>query len=211
YAEALRWAVEGDLGAIVLVPEISQAERMAAWLARHAGAQVALLTGDVPEHQRWADWRRILAGEVRVVVGTRLAVFAPLPRLGLIIVDHEEDSAYKEEREPRYHARRIAEERARVCGASTLWGTPTPSLEVVYGRAPRRAWRCAVICAIGPSRSPRSVRNVRGRNYALTGSGLSEWSRRRGNSSARPRSCGWMPRPRPPRRPSSASGSSSNG
>src|SRR5439155_532654 len=69
YAEALRWAVEGDLGAIVLVPEISQAERMAAWVARHAGAQVVLLTGDVPEHRRWHDWRRILAGEVRAEAG----------------------------------------------------------------------------------------------------------------------------------------------
>ena len=166
YAEALRWAVEGDLGAIVLVPEISQAERMAAWVARHAGAPVALLTGDVPEHQRWADWRRILAGEVRVVVGTRLAVFAPLPRLGLIIVDHEEDSAYKEEREPRYHARRIVEERARVCGASTLWGTPAPSLEVVYSV---RTGRATAITLASPARPVVSVSDVRAEAGPLGG------------------------------------------
>lgn len=159
YAEALRWAVEGDFGAIVLVPEISQAERMAGWVARHARAQVALLTAHVREQSHfWDSWRRILAGEVRVVVGTRSAVFAPLPRLGLIIVDHEEDAAYKEEREPRYHARRIAEERARRCGASTLWGTPAPSLEVVHAV---RAGRAAAITVAPPGRPVISLSDVR--------------------------------------------------
>lgn len=166
YAEALRWAVEAQLGAIVLVPEISQAERMAGWVARHAGVQVALLTGNVPEHTRWNHWRRILAGEVGLVVGTRLAVFAPLPRLGLIIVDHEEDSAYKEEREPRYHVRRIAEERARACGASTLWGTPAPSLEVVHAVRTRRA---TAITAPPPARPVVSVSDVRAEAGPLGG------------------------------------------
>src|SRR2546428_2961764 len=166
YAEALRWAVEGNLGAIVLVPEVSQAERMAGWVARHARVQVALLTGYVPEQQRWDVWRRILAGEVGLVVGTRLAVFAPLPRLGLMIVDHEEDTAYKEEREPRYHARRIAEERARVCGASMLWGTPAPSLEVVHAA---RTGRAAVITLAPAARPAISVSDVRAEAGPLGG------------------------------------------
>src|SRR5256712_149069 len=131
---------------------------MAGWVARHARVQVALLTGHVPEQQRWDVWRRILAGEVGLVVGTRLAVFAPLPRLGLMIVDHEEDTAYKEEREPRYHARRIAEERARVCGASMLWGTPAPSLEVVHAA---RTGRAAVITLAPAARPAISVSDVR--------------------------------------------------
>jgi len=166
YAEALRWAVEGNRGAIVLVPEVSQAERMAGWVARHVRVQVALLTGHVPEQQRWDSWRRILAGEVGLVVGTRLAVFAPLPRLGLMIVDHEEDTAYKEEREPRYHARRIAEERARVCGASTLWGTPAPSLEVVHAA---RTGRAAIITLPPAARPAISVSDVRAEAGPLGG------------------------------------------
>lgn len=166
YAEALRWAVEQDRGAIVLVPEISQAERMAGWVARHAGAQVVMLTGDVPESRRWHDWRRILAGEVGLVVGTRLAVFAPLPRLGLIIIDHEEDSAYKEEREPRYHVRRVAEERTRALDASTLWGTPAPSLEVVHAV---RTGRATAITLARPARPLVSVSDVRAEAGPLGG------------------------------------------
>src|SRR5439155_858563 len=114
----------------------------------------------------WAGRRRILAGEVRGVVGTRLAVFARLPRLGLIIVDHEEGSAYKEEREPRYHARRIAEERARVCGASTLWGTPAPSLEVVSSV---RTGRATAITLAPPARPVVSVSDVRAEAGPLGG------------------------------------------
>src|SRR3989475_2738027 len=139
---------------------------MAGWVARHVRVQVALLTGHVPERQRWDSWRRILAGEVGLVVGTRLAVFAPLPRLGLMIVDHEEDTAYKEEREPRYHARRIAEERARVCGASTLWGTPAPSLEVVHAA---RTGRAAIITLPPAARPAISVSDVRAEAGPLGG------------------------------------------
>src|SRR2546428_1949008 len=135
---------------------------MAGWVARHARVQVALLTGYVPEQQRWDVWRRILAGEVGLVVGTRLAVFAPLPRLGLMIVDHEEDSAYKEEREPRYHARRIAEERARVCGASTLWATPAPSLEAVYAVRTGPATPITVAPPARPAVSVPAVRDAAG-------------------------------------------------
>jgi primosomal protein N' (replication factor Y) len=131
YAEALRWAATGHLGTIVLVPEIAQAVRMAAWVARRVQLPVALLAGHLSDQQRWHVWQRILIGDISMVVGTRLAIFAPVSRLGLIIVDHEEDTSYKEEREPRYHARRVAAERARLANASTIWGTPAPSLEVV--------------------------------------------------------------------------------
>jgi len=131
YAEAIRWTLARNLGVIVLVPEVSQAERMSGWVARRTAAPVAVLAGHLPPGQRWEIWRQIAADRVRVVVGTRVAAFAPLPRIGLVIVDHEEDASYKEEREPRYHARRVAEERTRICDASLIWGTPAPSLEIV--------------------------------------------------------------------------------
>ncbi len=131
YAEALQWVLGRGQGALVLVPEVAQAERMAVWAARRSGTPALLLAGHLPEHERWEIWNQIRSEKIRLVVGTRLAVFAPFPRLGLIIVDHEEDTSYKEEREPRYHACRVAEQRARAAGIPILWGTPAPSLEVV--------------------------------------------------------------------------------
>jgi primosomal protein N' (replication factor Y) len=131
YAEALDWALDRQLDAIVLVPEVAQAERLLGWVARRTGAPAVLLSGHIAARQRWEIWRQIASGAVRVVVGTRVAVFAPLPHLGLLVVDHEEDSSYKEEREPRYHVRRVAEERGRLRGARVVYGTPAPSLEVV--------------------------------------------------------------------------------
>jgi primosomal protein N' (replication factor Y) (superfamily II helicase) len=131
YAAALRWAVRGDRGAIVLVPEVVQAQRMIAWVARHTGRPVALLSGSVPAPERWEVWREIQSGRVSLVVGTRLAVFAPVPNLGLILVDQEDDASYKEEREPRYHARTVAQQRAVLARSAVVLGSPTPSLEVV--------------------------------------------------------------------------------
>lgn len=139
YLDALRWAERRGCGVLILVPEVVQAERMLAWVRRHAAPSAMLLHGDLPDGQRWKVWRAALAAAGRVVVGTRLAVFTPLPDLGLLIVDHEEDGSYKEERAPRYHARRVAEERARISGAALLWGTPAPSAEVMRDATEGRA------------------------------------------------------------------------
>lgn len=158
YAEAIQWALARHLGVIILVPEVSQAERMIGWVARRTATPVALLAGHLPERRRWETWRRIVSDDVPVVVGTRLAVFAPLPRMGLLIVDHEEDASYKEEREPRYHARRVAEERTRICGASLIWGTPAPSLEIV--RAMQRG-QAASVTLPPPGRPTVAVSDVR--------------------------------------------------
>ena len=138
YLDALRWAERRGCGVLILVPEVVQAERMLAWVRRHVTPSAVLLHGELPDWQRWKVWRAAQAAETRVVVGTRLAVFTPLPDLGLLIVDHEEDASYKEERAPRYHARRVAEERARMSGAALLWGTPAPSAEVMREAAEGR-------------------------------------------------------------------------
>lgn len=158
YADALRWAAAERLGTIVLVPEIAQAERMAAWVARRVQLPVALLSGHLSDQQRWYIWQQILVGNVSMVVGTRIAVFAPLPKLGLIILDHEEDTSYKEEREPRYHARRVAAERARLVDASTIWGTPAPSLEVVLAM---RTGAATTVKVPPPSRPSIELSDVR--------------------------------------------------
>lgn len=151
YRDALRWLERQDRDAIFLVPEVVQAEALAAWIARHSALPYAVLHGGIADAARWRLFRRILGGEVRIVVGTRSAVFAPVRRLGLIVIDHEEDASYKEERSPRYHARRVAQERAARGGAAVIWGTPVPSTdlmrEVFEGRAEavRRAARTAPV------------------------------------------------------------------
>jgi primosomal protein N' (replication factor Y) len=143
YADALRWGLQRGRGVIVLEPEFVQAERLAAWIERKIGTSVALYHGAQPDSERRKLWQQITAGEFKVVAGTRVAVFAPVPNLGLIIVDHEEDTSYKEERVPRYHARGIAETRARISQAALVWGSPTPSLEVVRETEEGRAARLA--------------------------------------------------------------------
>jgi primosomal protein N' (replication factor Y) len=95
YAQALRWALDRQSDVIVLVPEVAQAERLLEWVLKRSAVPAVLLAGGIAPRSRWEIWRQIASGVVRVVVGTRSAVFAPLPRLGLLIVDHEEDTSYK--------------------------------------------------------------------------------------------------------------------
>jgi len=139
YLAALRWAQGRRRGALVLLPEVVQAERTLAWIRRNVTPDAALVHGDLPPGQRWKVWRAIQAGEVRVVVGTRLAAFSPMPDLGMIVIDHEEDASFKEERAPRYHARRVLDERARRHGAAVIWGTPAPSAEALRDAEEQRA------------------------------------------------------------------------
>ncbi|MGH2400879.1 MAG: replication restart helicase PriA, partial [bacterium] len=133
YLEAIRWLEAGTRGAIFLVPEVAQAEALLLWLTRHTSLPALITHSEFTDGERWTAWRQIHSGAVRIVLGTRLAVFAPLRNLALIVIDHEEDASYKEERTPRYHARRVAEERARRAGAAIIWGTPAPSAEVMHG------------------------------------------------------------------------------
>ena len=106
-------------------------------LARAPGARalrrtVAILHSGLPDIERAREWWRVRHGEARVVVGTRSAVFAPLENLGLIIVDEEQESSYKQEETPRYHGRDTAVYRARLEGAVALLGSATPSLETYH-------------------------------------------------------------------------------
>ncbi|MDQ7819825.1 MAG: primosomal protein N' [Armatimonadota bacterium] len=166
YAAAVRATLDEGRGVIVLTPEVAQAERLAPWLARRAGVPAGLLTGAVGDGARWSLWRSLLAGHPRLVVGTRLAVFAPVPDLGLIVVEQEDDTSYKEEREPRYHARAVAEARADLAGARVVLGSPAPSLEVM---AAVRQGRLAAVTAPGSERVPVVVADVRAEAAALGG------------------------------------------
>jgi primosomal protein N' (replication factor Y) len=116
-------------GVLVMVPEIALTPQVAALFRRRFGAQVAIQHSGLSDGERHDQWHRIRRGEVDVVVGTRSAVFTPLARPGLIVVDEEHDTSYKQEETPRYHGRDVAVMRGKLSGALVVLGSATPSME----------------------------------------------------------------------------------
>ena len=129
YLAAMRFALDLGKSAILLVPEIGLTPAMAAQLHHAFASEVALLHSALTPEERAEQWHRIRRGDARIVVGTRSAVFAPVANLGLIVVDEEHDSSYKQEEMPRYHARDVAVMRAKLSSAAVVLGSATPSLE----------------------------------------------------------------------------------
>jgi primosomal protein N' (replication factor Y) (superfamily II helicase) len=129
YLAAMQHARLTGHSAILLVPEIGLTPAMAGQLHGAFGSSVALLHSSLTPDERAEQWYRIRRGEARIVVGTRSAIFAPAMNLGLIIVDEEHDTSYKQEEIPRYHARDVAVMRAKIIGATIVLGSATPSLE----------------------------------------------------------------------------------
>jgi primosomal protein N' (replication factor Y) (superfamily II helicase) len=132
YLAAMRFVLEAGRSAILLVPEIGLTPAVAADLHSVFGDEVAILHSALTDQERAEQWHRIKRGEARMVVGTRSAVFAPVPDLALIIVDEEQDSSYKQEEMPRYHARDVAVMRAKMANGIAVLGSATPSLESYY-------------------------------------------------------------------------------
>ena len=128
YIRAIEHVVKFGRGAIVLVPEISLTPQTRGRFESRFPS-VAVLHSQMTPAERHYQWQRIRSGEVQVVVGPRSAVFAPLPRLGLIILDEEHDSSFKQDTQPRYHARKVAFARTQSLQIPLLLGTATPSLE----------------------------------------------------------------------------------
>ena len=121
-------------GAIVLVPEIALTAQVVARFVARVGERVALLHSALSAGERYDEWRRILDGVADVVVGSRSALFAPIPDLGLIVVDEEQEPSYKQESAPRYHAVDTALELGRLAGAAVVLGSATPRV-VTYASA----------------------------------------------------------------------------
>jgi primosomal protein N' (replication factor Y) len=129
YMAAMQRALDLDRSSILLVPEIGLTPATAAQLHAAFGDSVAMLHSALTPEERAEQWHRIRRGDARIIVGTRSAIFAPAVRLGLIIVDEEHDSSYKQEENPRYHARDVAVMRAKLAEAPIILGSATPSLE----------------------------------------------------------------------------------
>lgn len=135
YLQSIQTCLDQGKEAIVLVPEISLTPQMVERFKGRFGDDVAVLHSRLSNGERYDEWRKIAAGRVKVVIGARSAVFAPFKRLGLVIIDEEHESSYKQEESPKYHAREVAAARGRATGASVVLGSATPSLE---------SWQAAV-------------------------------------------------------------------
>src|SRR2546423_171897 len=129
YLRAVAEALDRGRSAIVLVPEIALTPQTASRFEERFGDAVAVIHSKLGSGERYDEWLRMRRGEARVCVGPRSAVFAPLPDVGLIVVDEEHDPSYKQEGDPRYDARRVAERRAEQTGAVLLAGSATPRPE----------------------------------------------------------------------------------
>ena len=129
YLQACGEALARGLGTIVLVPEISLAPQTVGRFRQRFGDQVAIIHSSLGAADRRDERDRIARGDARIVVGARSAIFAPMRRVGLIVVDEEHDAAYKQESDPRYDARTVAAKRAALEGAVAVYGSATPRPE----------------------------------------------------------------------------------
>ncbi len=132
YLRATEEALAREQGVLVLVPEIALTpQTIRRFGARFAGT-LAIMHSKLSPGERYDQWRQIRSGDLRVVIGSRSALFSPVQNLGLIVVDEEHESSYKQDQTPHYHARETAVELARLTGATCILGSATPSLESAY-------------------------------------------------------------------------------
>lgn len=183
YGEYLLWGVTGsgkteiyiqlsleilaqERGVLLLVPEIALTRQLVAMFSARIG-EVAVMHSDMPPRERYGMWNRIRHGQVRMVIGARGAVFAPLENLGLVIIDEEQETSYKQEESPRYHVRDIARRRAAYHGALLLMGSATPSLETFHRAMNGQIGLLELKQRIGAGEEPRIIiddlRQVKGR------------------------------------------------
>ena len=144
YLRLIARCLEIGRTALALVPEIALTPSVQAQFLARFGPKVALLHSALSENERHEEWWRIRHDEAQVVLGTRSAIFAPLANLGLVIIDEEHDTSYKQEETPRYHGRDVAVVRARLAGALAVLGSATPSLES-YWNAREGKYRLALL------------------------------------------------------------------
>ncbi|MCF6137053.1 primosomal protein N' [Pseudalkalibacillus berkeleyi] len=134
YLQSIEAVIQKGKEAIMLVPEISLTPQMVHRFKGRFGSEVAVLHSGLSVGEKYDEWRKIQRKEAKVVVGARSAIFAPFQNIGIIIIDEEHESSYKQEENPRYHARDIAIERGRFHQCPVVLGSATPTLES-YARA----------------------------------------------------------------------------
>jgi primosomal protein N' (replication factor Y) len=132
YLQAIAPILEQGKSALVLVPEIGLTPQLTDRFRARFGTQVCVYHSKLSANERYDTWRQTIQGEPQVIIGTRSAIFAPLPNLGLIVLDEEHDSSFKQDRPaPTYHARKVAQWRAELENCPLVLGSATPSLETL--------------------------------------------------------------------------------
>jgi len=142
YLQAIQQVIDQGREAIVLVPEIALTPQMVTRFKGRFGSKVAVLHSALSAGEKYDEWRKIQRKEVQVVVGARSAIFAPFENLGIIIMDEEHETTYKQEDQPRYHARDVAIYRAKTHSCPVILGSATPTLES-YARAQKGVYQLA--------------------------------------------------------------------
>jgi len=165
YLKSAEHAVEMGKSVLLLVPEIALATQIEAHFVSRFGARVALLHSGLAAGERFDEWERVCSGERNIVIGARSAVFAPLKDIGLIIVDEEHDSSFKQEDQLRYNSRDIAVLRSKLCQAVTLLGSATPAITTYYHTLSEKFQRIEMKRRVGASQLPEiSVIDLRNNN-----------------------------------------------
>lgn len=144
YLQAIQDVIDKGEEAIVLVPEISLTPQMVKRFKGRFGSKVAVLHSALSNGEKYDEWRRIHRKEVQVVVGARSAIFAPFENIGIIIIDEEHENSYKQEDQPRYHARDVAIFRGENHRCPVILGSATPTLES-YARAQKGVYQLATL------------------------------------------------------------------
>jgi primosomal protein N' (replication factor Y) len=157
YLRAAGEALERGRSVLLLVPEIALVPALARTAEGRFGNRLAVLHSGLGAAERQQEWERIRRGEARIVVGPRSAVFAPLSDLGLVVVDEEQDLAYKQETSPRYHGRDLALVRCRAAGAVAVLVSATPSLETRFAADRGRLERLRLTQRVGIGRLPEGI------------------------------------------------------
>ncbi len=132
YIELIEAILKRGKQAIVLIPEISLTYQTLRRFYARFGNKVSVMNSTLSQGEKYDQFRRAMDGDIQVIIGPRSALFTPFPDLGLVIMDEEHETSYKSEQSPKYHAREVAEELARINGASLVLGSATPSMEAYY-------------------------------------------------------------------------------
>ena len=169
YLNVARQTLEKGRGVLYLVPEIALTHQLTDLVVSRFGNRVSVIHSGLTPAQKYTQWRRILRGEADFVIGARSAVFAPLPDLGLIILDEEHEGSYKSQSVPRYHARQAAMYIAQQNGAKLVMGSATPSAEAYEAMRMRKVEPLILKQRPAGGRLPRfHVIDMRGRRELLS-------------------------------------------
>lgn len=157
YLQAISSTIARGRSAIVLVPEISLTPQTVRRFRARFGDRLSVLHSRLSEGERFDEWNKINSGEVQIVVGARSALFAPFANLGLIVVDEEHESTYKQSEAPRYHARDVAVMRGKMENACVILGSATPSAESMHNAATGKFSLAEMKTQVGLRPAPRFI------------------------------------------------------